>query len=231
MLVGAYKTLSKEKAKVEQELGGAITDEDKIKFLQDKLELIDEVIEYVKSFCWLKRKTTIEKVKFFIECGYDYELLCREFDITDTMARNTISWSYRKLREHIGENTISLIKQDRIADAWASFYMATGKVTVNDFLMEDLIKILPREKFYGGISLAECYSELLFMQSFSSYRLERLYKHSDDKRLAYLLHLLSGSSKKADLYRKYMIAVLQGRMTVEEIIKAEEDIRHEQCYI
>ncbi len=221
-----YKTLDNEMVKTKKELNGCIESDSRRNLLENKLELLNEISKYIKSFAWLKRKTTIDRVRFFINSGYDYTLLCQEFNISETTARNSVNWSYRKLRAAIGENTLSLVKQDRIQDAKTAFYVSIGKIKLSDFLMKDLLDILPDGKFHAGISLEDCRNELLFLQSFSTQRLEKIYGYSDDEKLEYLLHILSGSSKKADTFRVYLIGLLCGKLTVDEFMNKEQEFRN-----
>ncbi len=224
MLNGPYKILETEQLKTEKELDKANIGKEREDFLIDKSNLIFEIFQYINSFSWLKRAGTIEKIKFFIDSGYDYPLLCKEFGISDSTARNCVSWSYKKLRDRIGENTVSLIQQDRIEDARLSFDMAIGKIQPKDLLVSDFIKVIPKEKFHAGISLEDCRTELKIMQYYSAYRLEDLYKRSDGEKMEYILHLLVGTSKKADLFRKYLVDMLKGNMSVDELISLEDDI-------
>ena len=44
--------------------------------LQDKKELLGELIDYVNSMAWLSRTPAKTKISFFIKSGYDYDAFC-----------------------------------------------------------------------------------------------------------------------------------------------------------
>ena len=48
--------------------------------------------------------------------------------------------------------------------------------------------------------------------------------------MAYCLHLIEGSSKKADDYRFYMIKYLMGTISLDDLFSVEEDIKKEKIY-
>ena len=74
---GIFRRLEKEAVSVRNSLENKC-DED-AELLEMKKELLDEIVEYVDSYEWLYKSPLKEKVKFFIQSGYDYESLCNEF--------------------------------------------------------------------------------------------------------------------------------------------------------
>ena len=48
----------------------------------------------------------------------------------------------------------------------------------------------------------------------------------DENKMAYILYLLQSDSKKAALFRPYLIALLTGELREQDLIEMEEDIRN-----
>ena len=57
--------------------------------------------------------------------------------------------------------------------------------------------------------------------------MESVIGKADLKKLAYIRHLIEGSSKRAELFRPYMLDVLEGLTSIDEIIEWEEDIKNQ----
>ena len=133
-------------------------DSDRDKELQTIIDLLEEIIEYVDSFDWLKKDKSKEKVQFFLESGEDYDLLCKQYDISKDTAYNTIRWASKQLRDKIGENTVSLIKDGYIEEARAAFYQGTGRLGIEKFVVSELLEHLPEPK-YTTYYLEECKTE------------------------------------------------------------------------
>lgn len=214
-----YKTITYEQDKVAE-------DSDRGKELQIAKDLLEEVIEYVDSFDWLKKDKSKEKVQFFLESGEDYDLLCKQYDISKDTAYNTIRWASKQLRDKIGENTVSLIKDGHIEEARAAFYSGIGRLGIEKFVVSDLLEHLPEAK-YTTYYLEECKTELTILRNFSLSILKNYLKAMDTKKMAYILFLLEGKSKKSDLYRPYLIQLLEGKIKVDDLIEIGEEIQEE----
>ena len=171
-----------------------------------------------------------EKVKFFIHSGYDYDSLCNEFNVSYDSARSSIKWASNQLRKKIGQYTLQLIKEDRIADAATAFYIGTGKIKKDDYIIKDLLCELPEEKFSAVLDLKDCRNELVILRNLSTERFNRYLEVMDKKKMAYCIHLIEGSSKKADDYRFYMIKYLMGNISLDDLLSVEEDIKKEKIY-
>ena len=223
-----FKGLEKEVVATRKKLGGS-DGEDKL-LINLKNELLEEMVDYVNSYEWLHKKPLKQKVQFFIQSGYDYEALCRAFDISYDSARSSIKWASNQLKKKIGPSTLQLIKEDRLTDAATAFYMGIGKIKKEDYIMKDLLLELPNEKFSAALDLKDCKNELIILRNLST---EKFYKYLDvmnEKKMAYCLHLIEGTSKKADNYKAYMIKYLIGEISLEELFSIEEDIKNEKIY-
>ena len=223
-----FKRLEKEVISVKKSL--ELSDGENALLAEMKKELLDEIVEYVDGYEWLHKKPLKEKVKFFIHSGYDYDSLCREFNISYDSARSSVKWASNQLKKKIGQTTLQLIKEDRITDAATAFYMGTGKIKKEDYIMKELLCELPKEKFSAALDLNECKNELIILRNLST---ERFYKYldvMDERKMAFCLHLIEGKSKKADDYRAHMIKYLMGSISLEDLFSVENDIKKEKIY-
>ena len=195
--------------------------------LQDKKELLSEVVDYVNSMKWLSRTPAKKKIAFFIKSGYDYEALCTEFDISYESAKNSVKWASKQLKSKIGEHTIKLIRDGYISEARDAFYVGTGQISRENLFLSDIARILPESKFSAAYDLQDCLTELVYLSKISLDYIEKLAKKVDKHKLAYLLSLIEGSSRKATWLRPYIIDMLMGYMKIEELLVMEEKIKEE----
>lgn len=199
---------------------------DRYKELETIIDLLEEIIEYMNSFAWLKKAKSKETVRFFLESDEDYDLLCEQYSITKDTAYNTIKWASKQLREKIGENTISLIRDEYIEEARAAFYSGIGQLGIEKFVVSDLLEYLPEPK-YTTYYLEDCKTELTILKNFSLSLIKQYTKAMDEKKMAFILFLLMGKSKKSDLYRPYLIQLLEGKIKVDDLIEIGEEIQED----
>ena len=213
-----FKALSKEYNAVKDK-----QDEDLI----EKKELLVEVVDYVNSMKWLSRTPVKKKITFFIKSGYDYEALCTEFNISYESAKNSVKWASKQLKSKIGEHTLKLIRDGYISEARDAFYVGTGQISRDNLFLSDIARVLPESKFSAAYDLQDCLSELEFLRKISLDYIKKLTKKVDKSKLAYLLSLIEGSSRKATWLRPYIIDMLMGYMKIEELLVMEEKIKEE----
>ena len=213
-----FKALSKEYNAVKDK-----QDEDLI----EKKELLVEVVDYVNSMKWLSRTPVKKKITFFIKSGYDYEALCTEFNISYESAKNSVKWASKQLKSKIGEHTLKLIRDGYISEARDAFYVGTGQISRDNLFLSDIARVLPESKFSAAYDLQDCLSELEFLRKISLDYIKKLTKKVDKSKLAYLLSLIEGSSRKATWLRPYIIDMLMGYMKIEELLVVEEKIKEE----
>lgn len=195
--------------------------------LQDKKELLSEVVDYVNSMKWLSRTPAKKKIAFFIKSGYDYNALCAEYDISYESAKNSVKWASKQLKSKIGEHTVKLIRDGYISEARDAFYVGTGQISRENLFLSDIARVLPESKFSAAYDLQDCLSELVYLRKISLNYIEKHAKNVDKTKLAYLLSLIEGDSKKAVWLRPYLIDMLMGYMKIEELLSVEEKIKEE----
>ena len=195
--------------------------------LQDKKELLSELINYVNSMKWLSRTPAKKKITFFIKCGYDYEAFCAEFNISYESAKNSVKWAAKQLKSKIGEHTVRLIRDGYIEEARLAFYTGSGQISRETLFLSDMVAILPESKFSAAYDLQDCLTELVYLRKISLDYIEKHAKKVDKHKLAYLLSLIEGSSRKATWLRPYIIDMLMGYMKIKDLLLVEEKIKEE----
>ena len=195
--------------------------------LADKQELLKELVEYVNSMDWLTRVKTKKKISFFIKSGYDYEALCKEFGISYESVKNAVKWASKQLRRKIGKDTIKLIRNGFIEEARVAFYVSSGKISRENLFLSDIVDTLPESKYSAAFDLQDCLSELVYLRKISLSYIDKHAEKVNLNKLAYLLSLIEGSSKKAIWLRPYIIDMLMGYMKIDELLLVEEKIKEE----
>ncbi len=196
--------------------------------LQDKKELLRELVDYVNSMKWLSRTPAKKKISFFIKSGYDYDAFCAEFNISYEAAKNSVKWASKQLKAKIGEHTLELIRDGYIKEASDAFYVGTGQISRENLFLSDIAKVLPESKFSAAYDLQDCLTELVYLRKISLDYIEKHARKVDKNKLAYLLSLIEGRSRKAMWLRPYIIDMLMGYMKIEDLLLAEEKIKEEK---
>lgn len=226
-MINNFKSLSKTYASTLQELEIVEQGSDRENTLLLAKELLEEIIEYLKSYKWLYKKNSKEKIQVWIESGYDYNLLAERFGISYDAAKMAVKWANGQFKKKIGENTLKLIREGLIDEARAAFYMGSGQLKAGAFVCSDCLENLP-EPHYNIYPLAECENELKILSIYSKARLEKYLEIMDEDKMAYVLWLLMGKSKKSDVFRPYIISLLNDDLSPDELIYIEDDIKKQQ---
>ena len=195
--------------------------------LQDKKELLGELVAYVNSMTWLSRTSAKKKISFFIKSGYDYDAFCDEFNISYESAKNSVKWASKQVKSKIGEDTLQLIRNGYIEEARLAFYTGSGQISRESLFLSDMVDSLPESKYSAAYDLQDCWTELVFLRKISLSYIEKHAKKVDKNKLAYLLSLIEGSSKKAVWLRPYIIDMIMGYMKIEDLLVTEEKIKEE----
>lgn len=195
--------------------------------LEKKQDLLNELVGYVNSMNWLTRVKTKEKISFFIKSGYDYGALCKAFGVSYESAKNAVKWASKQLRRKIGKDTLKLIRNNFIEEARVAFYVGSGKISRENLFLADMVDSLPESKYSAAYDLQDCLSELVYLRKISLNYIDKHAEKVNLNKLAYLLSLIEGSSKKAVWLRPYIVSMLQGNMKIEDLLVMEEKIKEE----
>ena len=216
--MGIFKDFQKEYEKVQREF--SLNENE---FMQQKKELLSEIVDYINSYKWLSGRKLKEKVKCYLSCGYDYDFLCKSFNISYGSARSSMKWASKQLRKRIGEHTLELIKNDNIDEARLAFYVGTNVIKKEDFILNDLISELPEPQFTASLNFSDCRNELIILCNLSRARLNYYIDVMDKRKMAYLLHLMEGSSVRANTKRPLLLNYLIGGLSLNELIEEEKN--------
>ncbi|MBR2724291.1 MAG: hypothetical protein IKB72_02495 [Ruminococcus sp.] len=193
-------------------------------FYQEDLSLLEEIDEYLHSFAWLRKQQTKEKIRVYLDGCFDYNLLCEQFGISYENAKNSVHWCATQFESKIGWHTLKLIEQGYIEEARAAFYIGTGHLKIEQLVTEQCAGELP-EPQYDIFRLADCEQELKVLRLVSRATLSEYMSSIDEKKMAYLMYLLKGTTKKGAMLRPYLIALLTGSLHEQDLIAMESEIR------
>ncbi|MEG1723763.1 MAG: hypothetical protein RR313_00075 [Anaerovoracaceae bacterium] len=223
--MNSIKQLASVYAKVKKSLKTTdIEDKAAVAKLKAQEKLLDEILEYYKSFKWLKQQETIDRVKFFTK-SFDYELYCKKYDVTYEAAKTAMNYASNQFKLKIGEYTLSLIDKGSITEAQMLFYFRSGKVKLSSYLLSPVVENLPPREFHT-IDLADCLTELKYLARYSTAGFIAWQNRVDPQKLSYLRHVLEGDSPKATLQslRIGLLKVLLGKMSAQDLIDEQKDI-------
>ena len=196
---------------------------------KDKKYFLERIERYLTSYEWLQYKSAREKIKFFLESGYDYDAFCEKYGINYSAAKSTIYYASKQFKERLGENTMALLKIDKIQEAKASFEVASGKIKATDYLMADFVEFMPEKKF-GVYKVEDCKTELEILRIMSNVMATYYADIMDRDKMAFLVNLIEGKSRKADMLRPYLIGLMSFKYTAEEVIEASKQIDYDNLY-
>lgn len=212
-------------SKTMKDLENVEKDSDAEAYLIEKQELLEEIIEYRDSYSWLYKNTSKDRMRVYLENGCDYNAVCENFGIDYENATSTVAWGTSQFEKKIGKHTLEYIKKGYIDEARAAFYTGAGKVSLKTTVIEEFQKYLPEPK-YCSFSLKDCKTELQILKHVSKYYILDLIRHMDKEKMAYLLYLIEGTSKKADIYKLQLLCYIQdSNFSVDELIELESEMQ------
>lgn len=229
-MVSVFKQLARQYKNVRADLKVAVHYSEDEKVLKDKKALLDSIIAYLNSYEWLSRDGSIEKVRTYLKSGFDYDFVCKSFGISYESAKNTMKWANIQFKKKIGSETLRLIEEGKLEEAMCAFYVASGRIDLDNLLVDEYKPYLPQAE-YLPYSLEECTTELKVLGAVSKARFKRFSEIVDEKKMAYLIHLLTGESRMAYLLRPTMVGLLTGEVKPSEAAQLEKDIKLENNII
>ncbi len=195
----------------------------KIEELHRQRDLIQEVLNYINSFSWLKHEETIKRIKFFLKNKYNYQEFCNQFEITYEAAKVCVSYANQKCIEKIGRNTIDLIIEGRLDEAKAEFYFRTGQLKIRNYIIDSALTEVP-EPEYITLDIEDCKKELSFLRLYSQSLLDSRVELLDKEKLAYIRYILEGDNPKLSEQRLLLMKMLSCQIKVEDFIKEVKEI-------
>lgn len=195
------------------------------KLLSKKLRALDEILDYVNKYKWVKNKNIIEKLKLCRGCGFDYNLIKEELNLSDSALKSFMFRVNKALNEKIGENTIGLILSDsaKWSEGVMQFRILSGTYSLADVLFKECYNDLPEKKF-TTFSLKECIPEIEYIYTYSDIGRKRSREVLDNDKLAFLRFILESETEKYREDQKNLMLVLQGiNISFEDFMKDLQD--------
>lgn len=221
-----FKKLNRLSNSINRQLNDVEKDSEKEDRLVDARSLLDELITYRDSYEWMYKLKSKERMKVFIESGCDYNTVADVFGIEYNAVKSMVHWGSEKFKSKVGENTLDLIGQGLIEEARAAFYISSGKIRVENLLCDEFIKYMPQAKF-AIYNLKDCEKELKVLRAVSKVRINKMGKGIDLNKLAYLRYLIEGHSKYSEVYRPFVLGILDGNYDLEDVIENEDYMKEQ----
>lgn len=192
-----FKRLDKEIRKNESMLADYRRDADASKLLTAKLNALKEIEAYLRDFKWLKHKKYIEKVKMYLDTDFDAAECARHYGYACVNTWETsMSYAANKFEESIGQNTLQIILRadslDEVGSGLFQFRVRSGKLNLNQFLLSDVVKLLPEGNKGALFGVKDCKKELGFLKSASKNALLSKVCSLDREKLSFLVSVLEG---------------------------------------
>lgn len=168
------------------------TDSDSLALLNDKLDLLLEISEFIKSGKWLNRQSATDRLLYCLKHSVSESAEhfgCSTFSINSSMTNYS-----RKIEALLGDNILELIAEGRLSEAKLQFYWGTGQVSTNKLFFADFIDMLPSAKYEGDVDILDCGVELKFLKVCSIAYIKSLFAKIDKEKLAYLRYVLEKDS-------------------------------------
>lgn len=173
---------------------------------QKALVLLGEIVEYVNDCEWL-RIDAAARYKYHLENGRT-ALIKKELEEMGITAHDenyeemyekrektikvVISEANKRLKSKLGNETLRLIREGQIADAKASFYLASGRAKLTDYIDEMVLDGLPSadSKVKYRYSMMDCMTQIDYLHSHSKFKLEQDKQKviEDEEKMAWVLN-------------------------------------------
>lgn len=191
-----------------------------------KMSALQEIRDYLFSYEWLKHKKTIERVKTYLESGYNYKESTKKLNVVSTSAFETTIWyASKKFEESIGVDTLSLLNDNKIMQAVYQFRVGTGKLRLDNLLPSDIIPVIPQPVYNGLIRASDCRNELQTLKLATTKSLESRFKSLDGGQLAFIRYILESSDERYADQRVLIYQYMSGSIAkVDDLLLALRNI-------
>jgi hypothetical protein len=163
---------------------------------QDKLDILMEIVQYVKKMDYIKSQSVKEKFAIFLRSKYNYETTGAKFN----KKRNTIEVMVMRvsnqLESLVGKETIEMILDGKVSEAMKIFRTGTVNEPSLSYFLPDILKFLPEPKFEMFYSLEECKAELNILGLLTRHGSKQFLENYDQRKLAHILYILSLNPKR-----------------------------------
>lgn len=192
---------------------------DKEKLYTRQLKALEQIVEYIDSYEWLRESKIKERIKFIREVEYDFNLIERELGMSYNAFKCFMYRMNRKLEEKIGRDTLSLVlsnKEENIALGVVNFRIQSGTYNLKNILLSDSFEILPKPKFHL-FKIEDCKNEIKFLYDYSKIAMQFAYEDLNIENLEFLLYILTNETERYRKDQREIISLLQGiQIGIEE---------------
>lgn len=189
----------------------------RLKLINAQLGLLVEILDYVKTFDWLKKADYKEKIQTYWFSKLNNNVLVEQYGLTQNNANNTILYANDRLREKLGENTLQLILDGEVDKARNQFYVNSGKIKLENMILSDVFKILKvSSEKPVDVSSEESLKVLKFLCDYSVAEMQRRYNDLDKGSQQYIRYILEGKSPKHTEELTDYIKLLLGTLSYTE---------------
>ncbi|MGL4731704.1 MAG: hypothetical protein ACRCW0_08975 [Clostridium sp.] len=153
--------------------------------VKKRQESLGGVLRILRSYTWINREEPRKKLKYFIENGYDYDALAKEFNVSKKSAYVMVSRASKQFQEVVGiKNVDELIEGNfNIEDIEIK-----GDSITNIFISD--IREYLYVKEYDDIDLLECMLELTTLKNLTKSIIKNRLKKLNVEKISHILHLL-----------------------------------------
>lgn len=219
-MANIFKKIEKEKLKIKKKLLEQKNTDKEYAMLIRRKKLLDIIDCERKKYTWLRNTKLISKVDYFINNGYSYELLAKEFSTSIPSAKSIISRAGSIFKDAIGDRILREAFSD---DIFYSDRNLSEKLNLprEQFLLE-LRSKLPEAKYSEEITLLNCRRELAFLSYFTLRSFYNNFNTLSMQNLAYVMWVLEKetSSEEANLLHNY----LKNDIDLRELMKLIEEV-------
>lgn len=187
---------------------------------KSRVEILSKVLGVLKSYSWIKREEPRKKLKYFIENGYDYDDLSKEFNISKQSAYVMISRLSKQFQEVIGVNNVSELLD---ANFDIENIKVKGDSIVNIFISDIREQLAVRE--YEDIDLLECMQELTVLKKLTKVSINNILKKLDVEKISHILYVLQTDRAEYALDKEMVGAYISG------YIKSKEELEIRLKYL
>lgn len=208
-----FKALDTEYRKCCLEFGRVKVDTEEHYVVKKKISILSKVLGVLKSYSWVKREEPRKKLKYFIENGYDYDDLSKEFNISKQSAYVMISRLSKQFQEVIDVNNVGELLD-------ANFDIENIKVkddgVVNIFISDIRKQLAVRE--YEDIDLLGCMQELIVLKKLTKVSINNILKKLDVEKISHILYVLQTDRVEYALEKELIRAYVGGDIkNIEEL--------------
>lgn len=187
---------------------------------KSRVEILSKVLGVLKSYSWIKREEPRKKLKYFIENGYDYDDLSKEFNVSKQSAYVMISRLSKQFQEVIGVNNVSELLD---ANFDIENIKVKGDSIVNIFISDIREQLAVRE--YEDIDLLECMQELTVLKKLTKVSINNILKKLDVEKISHILYVLQTDRAEYALDKEMVGAYISG------YIKSKEELEIRLKYL